>query len=108
MSMRGRSGSQPNKPWFLIRTVIEDKRFEEQKKKITPDVRRFDEILFGVAWAVARGPEQFPQALEKPDIRVIKTDPLAGIPRLRIFFTFDDDEVHLKWIEVIEEEEEGG
>lgn len=104
--MHGKSSPHPGEPKFILRTVIEDKQFNEQKQKITPDVRRLDEILFGITWTVARGPEECPRVLENPDIRVIQTNRFMDIPRLRIFFTFDDKEVHLKWVEVLEEAED--
>jgi hypothetical protein len=72
-----------------------------------PSIRRCDEVLEGVEWAVAHHAEQ--QA-EVPGtlIRVIRTRPFPDIPPLRIYFRIDDETTcTLLVIEVIESPDNG-
>lgn len=87
-----------------LRTVIETKVFLDQKSKLQPDIKRFDEILFGVTWALARDPERFPLVLDNQHIRVIKTDKTKEIPAIRIFFSSSENEVKLLWLEEVRED----
>ncbi len=88
--------------WISARTVIETKTYEAQRDAIMPNVRRFDEVMRGVYWALSTRPEAFPSVdLSNPTIRVLKTDAFSDIPRLRIFYKFNDVAVQLLWIEVI-------
>jgi hypothetical protein len=67
-----------------------------------PNVRRFDEVMRGVYWALSTRPEASPSVDPKnPTIYVLKTDAFSDIPRLRIFYKFNDITVQLLWIEVI-------
>ena len=88
--------------WISARTVIETKTYEAQRDAIMPNIRRFDEVMRGVYWALSTRPEAFPSAdPNNPTIHVLKTDAFSDIPRLRIFYKFNDVAVQLLWIEVI-------
>jgi len=88
--------------WISARTVIETKTYEAQRDAIVPNVRRFDEVMRGVYWALSTRPEAFPPVdPSNPTIHVLKTDAFSDIPRLRIFYKFDDVAVQLLWVEVI-------
>ena len=65
--------------WISARTVIETKTYEAQRDTIMPDIRRFDEIIRGVYWALSQRPEAFPPVdPKKPTIHVLKTDAFSG------------------------------
>ena len=87
-----------------LRTVIETQDFSTQKEKLAIDAKCLDEVLFGVTWALARNPEIFPVVLTHHQIRVIKTDRTKTIKALRIFFSFNANEVKLLWLEEISED----
>ena len=88
--------------WISARTVIETATYEAQRDAIMPDIRRFDEIMRGVYWALSTRPEVFPSVDQNnPTIHVLKTDAFNDLPRLRIFYKFNDVAVQLLWVEVI-------
>ena len=86
---------------FKARTIRESPEFVQQKQRIEPDARRFDDQLHSVTWALARKPELFSK-VGRTKLYCIKTDPWPDAPRLRIYYTFDDDSVDLLWIEIAE------
>lgn len=88
--------------WIRARTIKETETYEAQRDAIMPDIRRFDEIMRGVYWALSTRPEAFPSAEPNtPMIHVLKTDAFGNVPRLRIFYKFNDVAVQLLWIEII-------
>ena len=96
--MRNMDGNDDLTP--ILREVVEASTFTEQVSKIMADVRRFDEIMDGIVWALARAPERFPIVHEGSNVRIAKTDPWGSIS-LRVFFTFDDKQTHLLWVEPV-------
>lgn len=88
-----------------FREVVETEDFQRQRDQIIGEIQRYDEIKEGIDWAVTRGAHHFPVAFASSDVRVLKTVPLAHIPPLRVFFTFDDEKVWLRWIEIIKEDD---
>lgn len=87
--------------WISVRTVVETQEFERQRNAVMPDIRRFDEIMRGVYWALSTRPEVSPLVSHGSEVHVLKTDEFAGVPRLRIFYRFDESTVHLLWIEML-------
>ena len=90
---------------FKARELRESKQFLEQLKQIHPNIRRLDEQLFGITWVLSRRPDIFPQIGNTLLHRAL-IDPWPGAPRLRIYFTFDDQHVDLLWVEQVEELDE--
>lgn len=89
-----------------LREVIETKEFSEQLKSFgNPGIKRLDDVLFGVNWALSKNAETFPKVMNDPDISIIKTQSAKDLPSFRIYFKFDDNAVHLLWIEAIEREQ---
>jgi hypothetical protein len=84
---------------FKARDIRESSEFVQQKERIQSDARRSDEQLFAVTWALSRKPESFPK-VGKSNLHCMKTDPWPDAPRLRVYYTFDDDLVNLLWIEI--------
>ena len=72
------------------------------------DPGRLDDALRGVYWALATNPDVYEVVRGFKDIRIIKTDPLGGVPALRIWFRIDEGghHVHLELIESIEQADE--
>lgn len=67
------------------------------------DTRVIDAALTGLTWALSTNPEAFPIVPGMADIRLAKTDPLAGtpVPRIRVWFRIDGGghKVHLEHVE---------
>jgi hypothetical protein len=92
--------------WDRFRSyeIRESELFTYQRDAINQDVRRMDEILAGVMWALGRNPQQFSNILGK--LWLAKTDAYPDAPRLRIWFKLDSPLVELLSIERIEEDGE--
>ena len=95
----------------MYREIIEGPEFLKQAKVFIDSVARWDEMARGVTWAISLGAEQFPIALDDPHIRVAKIRRVGTNPPLRVFFTFDEVQAVLRWVEEmpiseIEDEEE--
>jgi len=57
---------------------------------IQPHAARFEQQISSLEFAVGRAAELWP-SIPNTSLRVIKTDPFPGAPRLRVYFTIDDD-----------------
>jgi len=86
---------------FKARTIRESHEFAQQKKRIQPNARRLDDQLLSITWALARKPELFSK-IRRTKLYCVKTDSWPDAPRLRLYYTFDDDLVDLLWIEIAE------
>jgi hypothetical protein len=78
---------------------------------VAPIAQQHDltEVLAGVYWALKNNAEDFPVIPGYKTLRMVKTDPVRGIPPLRIIFRIvDDEEVSLNWIEVANSDEYQG
>lgn len=89
---------------FKARTIRESREFAQQKKQIQPDARRLDDQLCSLTWVLSRKPETFFK-VGRTKLYCAKTDPWPDAPRLRLYYTFDDDSVDLLWIEIAESTE---
>jgi hypothetical protein len=81
------AGFPPPKRW---RTIRRDSLFEQLAAQIQPDARRLDDQLLGVEQIISRNAERCPR-MPGTILHLIKTDPFPGAPRLRIYFTIDDE-----------------
>jgi hypothetical protein len=67
------------------------------------DTRVIDAALIALTWALSTNPEAFPIVPGMADIRLAKTDPLAGtpVPRIRVWFRISENgqDVHLEHVE---------
>lgn len=89
---------------FRAWELVESELYNAQRQTIEPNVKRFDEQMRGVTWALAKNPQIF-QSVPGTRLNILKTDEFPGAPRLRIWFTFDETKVYLLSIELIEESE---
>lgn len=89
------------------RTLVESADYSRQLATLS-DLQRLDDALVGVCWALSTNPEVYETVKGMYDVRLLKTDPLGGLPPLRIWFKIDDDDqsVHLLYIEPIADDDE--
>jgi len=83
-----------------LRTFIEEPGFTAGRLALQPDTKRWDEFWRAVEWALAQDPEGFDKVPEhRLWVIVSEPSPRTGLPRLRTFYSFDDEHVYLKWTE---------
>ena len=85
----------------MPRTLVHSHLYTSQLQSLG-DLRRLDEALTGVEWALATNPEIYP-VVDGTNVRLLKTDLLGGLPVFRIWFEISDDGqvVSLLYIEPI-------
>jgi hypothetical protein len=90
----------------MERTLVHEDTYEESLKALGSDLQRLDDALIGVMWALSTNPEVYDIVKGTVRTRLLKTDPLGGLPPLRVWFHVDEDgnHVHLEYIEAIEQE----
>jgi len=69
----------------ILREVVESAEFEAARDSLG-NVERLDEVLRAVYWAVSKNPEAYEVVPGLADVRLLKTDPLGGLPGFRIWF----------------------
>ena len=84
-----------------IRTIVEDESFSKSFDQLKVSYRRLDEVLVGVTLALVTSPEHCP-VVPGTVLSILKTREFPSIPPLRIFFTYDEKEVHLRYVELIQ------
>ena len=72
------------------RELIESVSFTAALDEIG-DIKRLDEVLTGAYWALSTNPEVYDVVNGFADIRLLKTDPLGGLPGFRIWFRIDEN-----------------
>lgn len=81
-----------------VRSIVEEASFTASRKAIIDDAKRWDEFWRGAEWGLARDPAGFDQV--DVNLWVIICEPSRiGMPRLRVYYAFDDANVYLKWVE---------
>jgi hypothetical protein len=76
--------------------------FKSQARSIQPDAKRLEAQIRSVVSALERAADAWPP-VEGTKLRIVKTDPFPHAPRLRIFFTIDeDDDCTMYFIELME------
>lgn len=91
----------------FARELIESSSYSAALKALG-DPERLDDALNGAYWALATNPEVYEVVKGFRDIRILKTDPLGGVPALRLWFRVDErgQHVHLELIEAVEQADE--
>jgi hypothetical protein len=90
------SNPQPN----TVRTVIETERFSTAFQALSLSYQRLDEVMVGLTHALCVKPEECP-VITGTKLSLITTRAYGKVPALRIFFTFNDNEVLLQHVELI-------
>jgi len=83
-----------------IREIVETERFTTAFQALKIPYQRLDEVMAGLTHALCYKPEECP-VIEGTRLSLIKTRGYGKMPDLRIFFTFNDDQVQLQHVEVI-------
>lgn len=81
--------------------IREDSTFTQQVADLGLDVKRLDEQLHGLTWAIATHPHQFNRVIGSVFVAVTNEYPDA--PRLRVIFSIEYEEGYgtLRWIELV-------
>lgn len=87
-----------------MREIIEEKQYTKQLIALG-DIKRLDDALRALMWALAQRAENYPVVRGTKRLRVAKTDGYGGgTPRLKIWFYTDEHEgeehVHLLFVEL--------
>ena len=85
------------------KNLEESKNFEGAKKKITPNAKRFDEIIIGISFVIAKSPGEFPE-IDNTGIRIAKTRETPDNPPLTIYFKEYDEKIVFLDVEITPEE----
>ena len=81
-----------------LRTVVDGEKFKWQLKELG-DIKRIDEILEGVVFALARSPEVIGQPTANPNVWAVPTARWTGVS-LVIYYSFDSRQVVLEAVTV--------
>jgi hypothetical protein len=85
--------------------IVESELYRAHHAALSADIRRLDDILEGVMWALGLGADKFPIVTGR--LRRVRTDAFSGAEALRIWFTIDDDRaVELLAIERVDDEDD--
>jgi hypothetical protein len=82
------------------RTIIQEPTFDAQIAILAISHKRLDEVLLGIHISLANHPDKCPK-IPGTLLSAVKTRFYPEAPALRIFFTYDEDEVHLHHIEFV-------
>lgn len=76
--------------WPYLRQVRRSAEFDLQGSKIAGSIERFDEAVRSVEWSISHNPFSH-DLIPGTALRIAKTDPLGGVPPLRVFFAIEED-----------------
>lgn len=82
--------------------VVESKRFRAQMGEHS-DIQRWDEVMEGVMWALARDPHDVGQPTSHPDILALPTDAAPGVPAFIIYYTIHPRQVELIGLKLVDD-----
>jgi len=74
--------------------IVESQRFRAQMGELS-EVERWDEVMRGVMWALARDPCAAGQPTSVPGIFGIPTEPAPGTPAFVIYYHVTNEQVEL-------------
>jgi hypothetical protein len=79
----------------MLRTIIESHEYYNSRNSIEPNVKRMDDILSGVVWALSRDPS-IGQVTDKNEIYAITTNAYMESDKpLVIYYIFNKENVIL-------------
>lgn len=84
----------------MYRQIVESEQFSSAKSLLFPNIKRLDDMLNGITWALARHPEEFP-CVPCTSLYMAATDPFPDAPAIRVWYTFDDGNVTMLDIELV-------
>lgn len=84
-----------------MRTIREEPTFRERLEKLGVSPKRMDELLEGILLTVASHPEIFDRVPGK-DLWRFRVIPFPGMPRMNVWFRYDDQYVDFIEVDVLE------
>jgi hypothetical protein len=87
-----------------MRTIVESNALARQFRQYKIDYQRWDEVFNEIQRSLRVAPETFPE-VPGTGLRRVKIIGFGGLPRLSIFFTFDEHTVTLHFVARVVEEE---
>jgi hypothetical protein len=92
----------------IYRDIAEDPVFVAAAQRIESDARRWDEIMDGVVWALARNPDAFSPVKKGSKLRLVKTKAFPAVPALCVLFEMEsDDRIILRDVAIAEDQDDG-
>lgn len=88
------------------RSLVTEKRFDEERDALNPDIERWDEVFESFDLALAQDPLILGKETDESGIYAITTGTWPGAPPVVIYFRYDDDTVTLLSIREEEATEE--
>jgi len=89
-----------------MRTIREEATFAEEIAKLRIEYKRLDDVLQAAYSRLTRAPESYHQ-IRGTSLWRFKLNLFPGLPRLTVYYTFDDHEVHLLYADLAEEDDSG-
>ena len=81
-----------------FKDVVHQPSFELSAQAIGLDVETLDDNLLGFIFVISRVPELFPITAQDSDGIDLCTALYRGVPRLRFWFTYDDNNVYMWYV----------
>jgi hypothetical protein len=89
---------QPRK----IRTIVEQAALKAELTRCGVDARKLDRVTQGLTDTICVSPEIL-QREEETGWSCILTKEYPGVPAIRIWYTYDDDKVHIEAVDLLSE-----
>ncbi len=90
---------------MIYRTIVTDDNFDNALKKIRKDFKRTEEAYRGIEWILSRNPNKGKRLSPDSSVWIISiTEGISDLPPCTIYYTFDNVEVCLLYIELPNEE----
>ncbi len=90
----------------IYRDIIEDPVFTAAAREIEPNPKRWDEIMEGVMWTIARNPQEGALVKKGSNLRLLFTRAFPGVPAMRILCEVESgDRCSLRHVSVVENAE---
>lgn len=93
---------QPNPVHPHIRGIFEQERLSQVLTDLGISVLKIDSVLEGLTNTICRKPELFAREPHTGWSRINTKSFPPDIPALRIWFTYDDTDIHIESVELIE------
>jgi hypothetical protein len=87
----------------LFYEIVESERFGRERDEISKDVARWDEVMNGVTWALAREPETAGKRTVVEDVYGLPTEAAPGVPATVIYYRVHARQVELLSVRLVED-----
>jgi len=86
-----------------IRTIVEQERVTEWLSEFGVAALRLDDVILGLIDTICKKPEVFAREKHTGWSRIMVKGFRPDIPWLRIWFTYDEDNVYIEYIEPLDD-----